>query len=113
MIVSVVRLVRASETSGASRARGIFLRSDKEVIRMVAMIGVASLLGEERRCLQALKRVKAISNENAVKLNEISDITGLSRGRVELAIQRLIARGKVEKTKDEKYYAKCGDRKHC
>lgn len=80
---------------------------------MVAMIGVASLLGEERRCLRALKKINAISTKNAAKPVEISDIAELSLDRVELALQRLITRGKVEKTKENKYYAKCEDRKHC
>jgi DNA-binding IclR family transcriptional regulator len=79
----------------------------------MAIIGVAATLGEERRCLRALKKLNATSIKNAVKPIEISDIAGLSLGRVELALQKLIARGKVEKTEENKYYAKCENKKHC
>jgi DNA-binding IclR family transcriptional regulator len=79
----------------------------------MAMIGVASLLGEERRCLQALKKAKATSDKTAVEKTEISDIAGLPIDRVELALQRLITRGKVEKTRENKYYTKCENKKYC
>jgi hypothetical protein len=79
----------------------------------MAIIGVAATLGEERRCLKALKKLDATSIQNAIKPIEISGVAKLSLDRVELALQRLIIREKVEKTGDNKYYAKCKDKKHC
>jgi hypothetical protein len=78
---------------------------------MTAMIGVAALLGEERRCLKALKKSNATSPNTAISLIEISNVTNLSVERTESALQRLILRGKVEKTIDGKYYTKYKDKK--
>jgi hypothetical protein len=76
-------------------------------------LALASILGEERRCLQILKKSNATSAKAALGLTEISDMTKFPLDRVEPALQRLITRGKVGKTEDNKYYAKCEDKKHC
>ncbi len=70
---------------------------------------VAALLGDERHCLERLKRANATSQESAVKPEE----AGISGFSLERALQRLIKRGKVKKTEDGRYYVECEDKKHC
>ena len=68
---------------------------------------VAALLGDERHCLERLKKANATSAENAVKPEE-AEISGMS---LERALQRLIKRGRVKKTRDGRYYVPCEDKK--
>ncbi len=71
---------------------------------------VAALLGDERHCLEMLKKANATSQENAVKPEE----AGISGRYLERALQTLIKkRGKVKKTEDGRYYVECKDKKHC
>jgi len=74
-----------------------------------AIAGIAAALRDEERCLERLKKANATSAENAVKPEE-AEISGIS---LERALQRLIKRGRVKKTEDNRYYVECKDKKHC
>lgn len=75
----------------------------------VAAIVAAALLGDERRCLERLKKADAVSQANAVKPEE----AGISGFSLERALQRLIKRGKIKKTEDGRIFLPCKDEKVC
>jgi hypothetical protein len=75
----------------------------------VAVIVAAALLGDERRCLERLRRADAVSQANAVKPEE----AGISGFSLERALQRLIKRGKIKKTEDSRIFLPCKDEKVC
>jgi hypothetical protein len=76
---------------------------------MEGIFVAAALLGDERCCLEMLKKVNATSKESAVKPED----AGISGFSLERALQSLIKRGKVKKTEDGRYYVECKDGKHC